>query len=371
VGDVGSASPVLETFLRLSLIEGFTAEHLRRLRGGGIATRLPGAEPPAVRSLRSRAESVLSSPEAGRKAEEIRERCAGNGIAILPFADPGYPAALRRIPYPPLILYRSGGPFPEDPAVAVVGSRAPTAAGKEFARDLSRELAAAGWTVVSGMARGIDAAAHEGAAAAGGVTVAVLGCGVDVVYPPEHGELREKILLRGAVLSEYPPGTLPLPRRFPARNRIVSGLCRGVVVAEAPERSGALITAGTALEQGREVLVVPGNPWFAHTAGSNRLLRDGATPVCSAEDVSGALGVEPLPVRSTLARGVLCALTGERTAAELSGALGAPLGDVVACLGELEVAKWVEMRAGGYYKRKTERPGPIPGVSTEGEWRGR
>jgi DNA processing protein len=371
VGDVGSAVPILETFLRLSLIEGFTAEHLRRIRTGGAATSLPGAESPSGRVLRSRAETILSSREAGRETDRIRERCARMGIAILPFGGEGYPAALRLIPFPPLILYRCGEPFPEDPAVAVVGSRAPTEAGKAFARDLSRDLAAAGWTVVSGMARGIDAAAHEGAVAAGGVTVAVLGCGVDVVYPPEHGELREKILLRGAVLSEYPPGTLPLPRRFPARNRIVSGLCRGVVVAEAPGRSGALITARAALEQGRDVLVVPGNPWFAHTAGSNRLLRDGATPVCSAEDVSGALGVEPLPARSALARGILDALTVDRTAAELSGALGIPLEGVVACLGELEVAKWVEMRAGGYYKRKTERPGTTPGVSTEGEWRDR
>jgi DNA processing protein len=314
---------------------------------------------------------VLSSPEAGRRADAIRERCAGDGIAILTFGDPGYPASLREIPSPPLVLYRAGRPFPEDPAVAIVGSRAPTPAGKEFARQLSGDLAGSGWTIVSGMARGIDAAAHEGALGAGGPTVAVLGCGADVVYPPEHGELRERILRNGAILSEYPPGTLPMPHRFPARNRIVSGLSRGVVVAEAPERSGALITARVALEQGREVLVVPGNPWFAHTAGSNRLLREGAAPVCSADDVAGALAPGGVRAPGGLASAILDALPEERPAAEISALLGVPLREVMACLGEMEVAKMVEMRAGGYYKRKTERPGPNPGVSTGGEWRGR
>jgi DNA processing protein len=369
VDDDGSALSIPETFLRLSLIEGFTADHLRRLRASGAPGRLPGMDPPARRALLSRAEAALSSRDAARRAEAIRERCEGVGIAILTFDAPGYPAALREIPSPPLVLYRAGGPFPEDPAVAIVGSRAPTAAGREFARHLSGGLAGTGWTVVSGMARGIDAAAHEGALGAGGSTVAVLGCGVDVVYPPEHGGLRERILGSGAVLSEYPPGTLPMPHRFPARNRIVSGLSRGVVVAEAPERSGALITARVALEQGREVLVVPGNPWFAHTAGSNRLLREGATPVCSPDDVADALGAGAVRAPGALAGRILETLSVQRPAAEVSALLGVPLRDVVACLGEMEVAKMVEMRAGGYYKRKT--PGPTPGVSTEGEWRGR
>jgi len=371
VDDTGNAASLPDTFLRLSLIEGFTVAHLRRLRSSGAAGRPSGMHPPARRSLLARAEAVLSSPEAAREAEAIRDRCARDRIAILAFGFPGYPAALREIPDPPLILYRAGREFPEDPVVAIVGSRAPTGPGMEFARQLSGSLSAAGWTVASGMARGIDAAAHAGALRAGGATVAVLGCGVDVVYPPEHGRLRAEILENGAILSEYPPGSLPLPTRFPARNRIVSGLSRGVVVAEAAERSGALITARIALEQGREVLAVPGSPWFAHTAGSNRLLREGAAPACSAADVFDALGGTGPHVLTPRMRKVLSVMGGECDAARISAALGLPLPEVLSCLAEMEVANLVEKRAGDDYKRKSERPGTTPGVSPEEEWPGR
>ena len=275
--DSASTASLLDTFLRLSLIEGFTVDHLRRLRAAGAGGFLPGMTPRGV-SLLGRAKAALGSAEAGRRAEIVREACERLGIAILPWGADDYPVALREISGAPLLLYRAGKGWTGGEAVAVVGSRAPTGPGKEFARILSGELAAARWTVVSGMARGIDAAAHKGALRAGGTTVAVLGCGVDVAYPREHAELRDEILEKGAIFSEYPPGSLPLPHRFPERNRIVSGLSRGVIVAEAPERSGALITARFALEQGRDVMVVPGNPWFAHTAGSNRLLREGASP---------------------------------------------------------------------------------------------
>jgi DNA processing protein len=371
VDDPETATSLLETFLRLSLIEGFSADHLRRLRTDGADAGLPGMRSPARRALFARAEAALSSPDAAGKTERIRERCARDRIEILTYGSPGYPAALREIPGSPLILYRAGRAFPETPAVAIVGSRAPTGPGKGFARQLSGDLAAAGWTVVSGMARGIDAAAHEGALRVGGVTVAVLGCGVDVVYPPEHGRLRAQILEAGAILSEYPPGSIPLQHRFPARNRIVSGICQGVVVAEAPERSGALITARVALEQGREVLSVPGSPWFAHTAGSNRLLREGATPACSAADVMETLGGPEPRDLPALAQRILEVLSGERHAARISEALGLPLPEVLSCLAEMEVANLVEKRAGDYYKRKSERPGSTPGVSPEGAWPGR
>jgi DNA processing protein len=345
-----STDSLLDTFLRLSLIEGFTVDHLRRLRASGVGGYLPGMTPRGV-SLLGKAKAALASAEAGRRAEAVREECGRLGIAILPWCAEEYPAALREISGAPLLLYRAGKGWTEGEAVAVVGSRAPTGPGREFTRILSGELAAGGWTVVSGMARGIDAAAHQGALRAGGRTVAVLGCGVDVAYPREHAELRDEILEKGAIFSEYPPGSSPLPHRFPERNRIVSGLSRGVIVAEAPERSGALITARFALEQGRDVMVVPGNPWFAHTAGSNRLLREGAVPVCSAADVHGALGC-PSPVAAGgVAERVLAALSRERHVGEIAEVLSVPVRELLPCLMEMELANLVEKRPGNYYKK--------------------
>ena len=348
--DSASTASLLDTFLRLSLIEGFTVDHLRRLRASGAGGILPGMTPRGV-SLLWKAKAALGSAEAGRRAETVREACDRLGIAILPWGAEEYPVALRGIPGAPLLLYRAGKGWTGGEAVAVVGSRAPTEPGREFARILSGELAAARWTVVSGMARGIDAAAHKGALHAGGTTVAVLGCGVDVAYPREHAELRDRILEKGAIFSEYPPGSLPLPHRFPERNRIVSGLSRGAIVAEAPERSGALITARFALEQGRDVMVVPGNPWFAHTAGSNRLLREGATPVCSAADVHGVLGCPPPVAVSGVAKRVLDALSGEMHVGEIAEVLSVPVREVLPCLMEMELANLVEKRPGNYYKK--------------------
>lgn len=347
-----TASSLLDTFLRLSLIEGFTVDHLRRLRASGAGGFLPGMTPRGV-SLLGKAKAALSSAEAGRRAETVREACERLAIEILPWGASDYPVALREIPGAPLLLYRAGKGWTGGEAVAVVGSRAPTGPGREFARLLSGELAAAGWTVVSGMARGIDAAAHKGALRAGGTTVAVLGCGVDVAYPREHAQLRDEILEQGAVFSEYPPGSLPLAHRFPERNRIVCGLSRGVIVAEAPERSGALITARLALEQGRDVMVVPGNPWFAHTGGSNRLLREGATPVCSVADVQGVLGSPPPVVVPGIAERVLAALEGERHVGEIAEAVSVPVQNLLPCLMEMELANLVEKRPGNYYKKLT------------------
>lgn len=351
----GLSASVLDTFLRLSLTEGFTVDHLRRLRSGGAPSPLPfaGVPPGSERSLLDKGRMSLDSPAAGDRVEAVREACARASIAIVAFGEREYPEPLLEIRGAPLVLYRAGPPWTGGVAVAVVGSRTPTAVGREFARVLAEELSAAGCVVVSGMARGVDAAAHRGALRGGGGTVAVLGCGVDVTYPPEHAGLRAEILEGGAIYSEYPPGSLPLPRRFPARNRIVSGLCAGVVVAEAPERSGALITARIALEQGREVMAVPGNPWFAHTAGSNRLLREGAAPVCSAVDVLDALGA-PSPARDAGLKGrIIEFLSRKRHAGEISAALSSPLSELLPALMELEVANLVEKRPGDYYKRKS------------------
>ncbi len=346
------SSLAFDTLLRLSLIEGFTISHLRRFQAvPSPLPRLHGIPARRGSPLFARAETALSSSEAERGADAVREACERSGIAILSCLSPEYPPALLDISDAPLVLYRAGATWRGGPGVAVVGSRAPTGPGREFARVLAGELAAAGCVVVSGMARGIDGAAHRGALRAGGGTVAVLGCGPDVAYPPEHAELRAEIAASGTIYSEYPPGTSPLPRRFPARNRIVSGLCRGVVVAEAPERSGALITARLALEQGREVMAVPGNPWFAHTAGSNRLLREGAVPVCSAADVIGALGLPP--PGGGLSSRILEILSRERHAAEIAGALSLDIRELLPVLLEMELANLVVKRVGDYYKRKS------------------
>jgi len=352
--DPSPSSLTFDTLLRLSLIEGFTVSHLRLLQSAlSSSPGLPGI--PSLRESRrfARAEAALAGRGAGREADAVKESCGRKGVSIVTILSEEYPPALREIPDAPLVLYRAGAPWGGGVGVAVVGSRAPTGPGREFTRVLAQDLASAGCVVVSGMARGIDGAAHRGALQAGAGTVAVLGCGPDVAYPPEHAALREEIAARGAVYSEYPPGSAPLPRRFPARNRIVSGLCRAVVVAEAPERSGALITARLALEQGREVMAVPGNPWFAHTAGSNRLLRDGAAPVCAAADVVGALGAA-VPGRGCgLPARILGVLARERHVGEIADALALDVPGILPVLLEMELANLVVKRAGGYYKRKS------------------
>jgi DNA processing protein len=216
---------------------------------------------------------------------------------------PGYPTALAAIPEAPPILWIIGdAALLARPCVALVGARNASSLGTRMARALAKELGAAGFTVVSGLARGIDAAAHAAALETG--TVAVMAGGADIVYPAQNAQLAAGIAARGACLSEQPMGLEPQARHFPRRNRIVSGLCRAVIVVEAAARSGSLITARCALDQGREVCAVPGHPFDARAAGGNMLIRDGATLVRGAEDVRAALGaslaLEPqLPLEPT------------------------------------------------------------------------
>ena len=218
-------------------------------------------------------------------ANEMR-RVRRAGVRLLRYTDAAYPERLRAIADPPPVLYAKGSPAVAGlAAVGVVGTRAPSEYGREMTRLLCRGLAAAGIAVVSGMARGIDGEAHETALAHGGATVAVLGSAVDVPYPREHGDLSRRIQEHGAVLSEYPMGTAPLPHHFPSRNRIISGLSLGVVVVEATERSGSLITARSALEQGREVFAVPGPAGASRSRGPHRLIRQGAKLVEDMSDV--------------------------------------------------------------------------------------
>ena len=215
------------------------------------------------------------------------------GISVVPLTDDRYSPWLREIVDPPSVLWVRGRIPPFDrPGVAVVGSRQATPAGLQMGRQLGEGLAAAGLTVVSGLARGVDGASHEGALAVGGLTIGVLGCGADIVYPSEHRELAARVAASGGIISEFPPGTPPQSHHFPLRNRIISGLSRAVIVIEAGERSGSLITARMAMEQGREVLVVPGNVLSGRNRGGHALIKDGARLVESVEDVLAELGID-------------------------------------------------------------------------------
>ena len=222
-------------------------------------------------------------------ADRILADCQRLNVDILTIQDAGYPNRLRNIYDPPCLLYVRGRlpAFDDEASIAVVGTRDCTPYGVSCAEKLGYGLAAGGAVVVSGLARGVDSAALRGALRAGGTVTAVLGNGLDVVYPPENQYLYEDVAAAGALISEYPPGTPPEAKHFPVRNRIMSGLCLGTLVVEAPARSGALITAGTALEQGRDVFAVPGPIDAPASVGCNRLIRDGAGLVSDAWDILG------------------------------------------------------------------------------------
>ncbi len=260
------------------------------------------------------------------------------------------PPLLRAIHDPPRRLYLRGNADATvlaEPAVAIVGARACSPYGAQIARMLGRELAAAGIVVVSGLARGIDGEAHRGALETDGNTVAVLGCGIDRDYPAAHTTLARSIAERSLVVSEYEPGVEPAPWRFPARNRIIAGLCAATIVVEARERSGALITADFSLEEGREVFAVPGEITSSLSVGTNALLRLGATPLTAAADVLESLGIEP-PNRATFDNPILDLLPA--TADELVRKTGLGVGEVIAALAELDVAG-LASEGDGVYRR--------------------
>lgn len=277
--------------------------------------------------------------------DDIAAAAAASGARVVPWGSPDYPSRLRHIHDPPALLYVIGEP-PDDPGtvVAVVGARRCTELGREVARELGRALGMAGATVISGAARGIDAAAHAGALAAGGRTVAVMGCGVDVIYPSGSRKLIERIRSAGTVVTEHAPGTPPLQRNFPARNRIVAGLSHATVVVEGAKGSGSMITAEHAMEFGRDVFAVPGPVTSELSAVPLQLIRDGATMIRDAGDLLDDLGVE-LRAEEVLERvdvaaderRVLDRLHGptlpDRVAADLT--LGVP--EVVALLMRLEL----------------------------------
>jgi DNA processing protein len=253
-------------------------------------------------------DSAVTAADLRERAAAALARAASARIDVLEWSDPEYPPMLAAIADPPSLLWIAGHRRAlTAPAVAIVGSRAGSAYALAVAEHLAADLAARGIVVVSGLARGVDSAAHRGALSASGMTIGVLGCGVDIMYPHEHRALARDMAATGAVISELVPGTPPLPQFFPLRNRIISGLVRAVVVIEAGEKSGSLITARTALEQGRDVLAVPGNVLNGRNRGGHALLRDGAKIVETADDILEELNLQPSGGRSGMEEGLRAA----------------------------------------------------------------
>jgi DNA processing protein len=307
---------------------------------------------------------LVEAPREARFARFVRRfdetayssKLSGRGFRFAARSDDRYPELLAAIHDPPPGLFlRGNGPIDllARPSVSVVGARACSTYGGQVARMLGHELAAAGLVIVSGMARGIDAEAHRGALEAGGHTIAVLGCGIDRDYPLAHTSLARQIEVGGLVVSEYAPGVDPAPWRFPARNRIIAGLARATVVVEARERSGALITADLALEEGREVFAVPGEITSRLSAGTNQLLRLGATPVTSAADVLEPFGLEvgppAAPTLDPISARIYAALRdGPASADELARGTGLPAAALATALSLLELAGVVAEGEGTY-----------------------
>lgn len=370
--------PLRHLAVTLSLLRPWTDTTIARLlkeaapvtRAGHPDASAPAVDEKASHTIVSAIADGLQIPLFERRdrltraralADEAVVRAEARGLELVTWFDPEFPPPLRHIPDPPVVLWLQGDMhWLARPSVAIVGSRVATPTGVGLARKLAAELADAGLCVVSGLARGIDSAAHRGALDAGGPTVAILGCGADVVYPAENQELVRDIKGLGVVASELPPGTPPLQHHFPLRNRIISGLSRAVVVVEAHERSGSLITARAALEQGRDVLAVPGNVASGRYRGGHALIKDGARLVETVEDVLDQIGwtrstrrpgFDPTNslklngLEETMASGESYSLD------DLTARTGRPVPVVLAELGALELAGRVRRMTGGGFVR--------------------
>ena len=374
----GDPTPELTALIVLSRVPGLGLRTVRRLvdrHGGAVGALrvLRAATPEGLQGLcgrplpRGRAVRALETGAAARARGLLRSARA-KGLRAVGYGDTAYPPSLADLPDPPPILFSRGTP-PPDPArsVAVVGTRAASSYGLRTAYALGRELGRWGWTVVSGMARGIDAAAHAGALDAGGHSIGVLGTGHDHQYPAENRKLYGRMRERGLLLSEFEPARPPSRAAFPRRNRIIAALARGVVVVEAGGKSGALNTADHALDLGREVLAVPGRVDDPGAAGCLRLLRQGAGLVAGVQDVFDALGWLHMGLEGGAgANGdagrpggadaaspdaeLLAALArGPRSPDELAVGLERPVAGVLRGLGRLELEGWVERRPGGTF----------------------
>lgn len=352
--------------LQLSLVPGVgpILQHALLARFGNASAVLQASanqlrEVPGVGTKLSQ---LIAQARQERDVEAELALCREHGIALLAPNLPSYPRLLKELPDPPGMLFVKGALAAEDgAALAIVGARHATSYGRTIAERLAGALARAGFTVISGLARGIDAAAHRGALAAGGRTLAVLGSGVLNIYPPEHVDLAAEIAAHGAVISEAPPRARPLAGAFPQRNRLISGMSLGVIVVEASQKSGALITARHAMEQGREVFAVPGRVDSATSRGCHALIRDGAKLIESADDVLDELGplVQPTPMPdgrviqspvelqlNDVERTVLEAVTGQTTIDEVVRKCGLATPQVLATISSLEMRRLIR-RLGG------------------------
>jgi DNA processing protein len=365
----------LSAWLTLSFLPGLGCTRIHRLvEVFGTPAAVLTATPQALRQVAGiggRVCQVLADraavENAARQAEAELHRLADHHLVLLCPDDPRYPRYLRPLADPPVLLYCQGDlACLTRPAVAIVGSRAATSYGKRISFELARELARRGICVVSGMALGIDGQAHAGALAGGGTTIGVLGCGADVVYPPQHRALFAEVGSRGLLLTEYPLGSKPEGFHFPERNRIISGLSLGVVVVEASPKSGSLITAGLALEQGREVFAVPGRIDSMKSQGAHRLLQQGARLVHSVDDILDELSLagmfaghapdglqDPQPVPMTAAEQQLwhCLDVYPLTVDHLVRQTGFASAQVLSLLLELELKGLVRQLPGQEYER--------------------
>jgi DNA processing protein len=353
----------LSCWLALHTVAALSGAHWRRLLAafGSPARVLRESqqnlarvvEPALAQAIRRSADSPL--------VQAALDWSAQLNHVIVTLEDPRYPELLRETPDPPPVLWVRGDlSVLEQPSVAIVGSRGASQYAKTMARTLAAGLSHAGIVVTSGMARGVDAAAHAGCLDAGGRTMAVLGTGVDVIYPAEHAALTERVIRSGLLVSELEPGERPYAWHFPRRNRIISGLSRAVVVVEASEKSGSLITARMALEQGREVMAVPGSVLYGRNRGAHALIKDGAMPVEDAADILDALGYRGRPAEPTDGNG--SALEGALQEAgpegldldRLSKATGMEADAVLSALTALELDGRAERLTGGVYVGKSE-----------------
>lgn len=384
---VAIAGPDRLDRFRLALQWRLAPREARRILELGAGRSLDQALQASSHMLRASVVDRISGMPTRAEASAVLERFEKQGISLLDAEDDGFPALLLMIPDPPFHLFVRGEYWRNTQAssdaavdgpsrvrshrihVAIIGARAASSAGKEIARQLGRDLALAGAVVVSGLARGIDGAAHRGALEAGGVTIAVLGAAIDLPYPPEHKGLYDEILRAGGVASEFPPGAPPLPLHFPRRNRILSGLCDVVVVVEGSDRSGARSTVDHALDQGREVMAVPRDILLPGSALPNRLLSEGAAVARSArailEQVGGGMVNIAPPRPGANGRGAAHPIeslgdglpveiwrtlrAGALRFEDLSATLAAAPAELQSALSELEVMGWIVRSSEGRY----------------------